>query len=239
MDPRNRRQYIYIFGCRLVGRKSIVSETDMDDSHSSNVELSKSLSWILRHGVKKVGLQMQPDGYVNVDAILNLRNFQRNKWTAEEIIKVVECDEKQRFSLKTCNDGNTLAIRANQGHTIEDVDDELLLEKVKRIEDLPPLLAHGTFLKKWPLIKVNGLNRMTRRHIHFAPGLPGDSSVISGMRANTEVYIIIDGKQAMNDGYTFYRSQNNVWLCPGNKDGYIPAKYNKEVWTMQPYRRIA
>ncbi len=31
------------------------------------------------------------------------------------------------------------------------------------------------------------------------------------------------------DGYKFYRSANNVILCPGNEEGFLPPKYFTEV----------
>ena len=38
---------------------------------------------------------------------------------------------------------------------------------------------------------------MNRTHIHFAPGLPKESGVISGMRASAQVYIYIDMEKAL------------------------------------------
>ena len=38
------------------------------DSHA--VRISKTLSWILRHGSQSEGLAMRPDGYVRVDELV-------------------------------------------------------------------------------------------------------------------------------------------------------------------------
>ena len=40
------------------------------DSH--DVRISKTLSWILRHGSQSEGLAMRPDGYVRVDELVSL-----------------------------------------------------------------------------------------------------------------------------------------------------------------------
>lgn len=53
---------------------------------------------------------------------------------------------------------------------------------------------------------------MSRNHIHFAPGLPQEDGVISGMRKSCDVYIYIDMVQAIKDGIDFYISSNNVIL---------------------------
>lgn len=47
-------------GSKLRGRK--------DDS--PDVQLSKTLSWILRHGAQSEGLTMRPDGYAKVDDLV-------------------------------------------------------------------------------------------------------------------------------------------------------------------------
>lgn len=47
-------------------------------------------------------------------------------------------------------------------------------ELLTKIEDasLYPVVIHGTFTKFWGLIQPEGLKRMARNHIHFAPGMP-------------------------------------------------------------------
>ena len=59
-------------------------------------------------------------------------------------------------------------------------------------------MIHGTYRRFWDGISTSGLSRMNRNHIHFAPGFPGSSGVISGMRSTVELYIFIDLKKAMN-----------------------------------------
>lgn len=38
---------------------------------SIDVRISKTLSWILRHGAKEVGLAMRPDGYAEVTDLVS------------------------------------------------------------------------------------------------------------------------------------------------------------------------
>lgn len=37
-----------------------------------------------------------------------------------------------------------------------------------------------------------------------------------------------------SDGFKFYRSSNNVILCPGNEQGFLPPKYFEKVVQIRP-----
>ncbi|KIM33103.1 hypothetical protein M408DRAFT_60312 [Serendipita vermifera MAFF 305830] len=62
-----------------------------------DVQLSKTLSWILRHGAKKEGLEMRSDGYVRLDQLLSRPKLHGVKFDA--IRNIVETNNKQRFTL--------------------------------------------------------------------------------------------------------------------------------------------
>lgn len=49
----------------------------------------------------------------------------------------------------------------------------------------------------------------------FATGFPGDASVVSGMRRNSEVAIYADVKRSMEAGVVFFQSANGVVLTDG------------------------
>ena len=70
---------------------------------------------------------------------------------------------------------------------------------------------------------------MNRNHIHFAPGLPKEQGVISGMRGSCDIIVQIDMESAMKDGIAFYISSNNVILTEG-VDGLLASKYFKNVF---------
>lgn len=90
-------------------------------------------------------------------------------------------------------------------------------------------IIHGTSYKNWSSIKINGLSRMNRNHIHFAIGLPTDKQVISGMRSTCELYIYINVRSVLSSGIQLFRSTNNVILSPGNELGYIEPKHFLKV----------
>ena len=147
-------------------------------------------------------------------------------WTEADVRQVVVTCDKQRFALKVDAEGRLL-IRANQGHSIPDVAVEM--EEILSAADAPPKVIHGTSLAAWEAIREQGLSRMGRQHIHCAAGEPGDAGVISGMRRACQIFIYIDVAAALADGFKFYRSANNVILCPGNTAGILPPRYFAQV----------
>lgn len=195
-------------------------------------KLSKRMSYFLRHGATKLGVPIRSDGYMKILDLLDILRKESNtrvyfsQLRLEHIHYVVKHDEKQRFTMKQLEDGNVY-IRANNGHTMTCIDEEKLLTRVMCPSEVP-VCIHGTYWKAWQLIKASGLSKMKRNHIHFAVGLPDSDEVISGMRGNVEIIISINTEKAMEDGISFFVSDNGVILSSGI-DGIIPPKYFLEV----------
>jgi 2'-phosphotransferase len=214
-------------------------------------QLSHKLSLGLRHKALEFGWRMAPDGYVPVDDVLKHNAFRG--YSVQDIQIVVETNDKQRYDLTDrpitnymvetkhtiiqgetcvdtpkCNVDTILCIRANQGHSIPSVNPELLLDRLSSVELLNniPMMVHGTYYDAWKLIRIHGLHKMTRNHIHFATGLPREESVISGMRMSCEVYIYVNIPKCVLDGIPIYRSQNGVLLTDGvDNAGTLPPEY--------------
>ncbi|TEA11636.1 hypothetical protein DBR06_SOUSAS6910099 [Sousa chinensis] len=224
-----------------------------------DVQLSKALSYALRHGALKLGLPMGPDGFVPLDTLLQLPQF--CSFSVEDVQRVVDTNGKQRFALQPGDPGAGPLIRANQGHSLKVPELELI--PLETPQALPLVLVHGTFWQHWPSILLKGLSCRGRTHIHLAAGLLGDPGVISGqcppkllppilcsqtpqtpapivysgMRPNCEVAVFINGPLALADGIPFFRSANGVILTPGNADGILPPKYFKEALQLRPTRK--
>jgi len=80
------------------------SNNNKNNLQSSNVKLSRALSWALRHQGPNIGLSLTPDGYVPVVQILACKHKKftsssANGWTLENIERVVKTSDKQRFQL--------------------------------------------------------------------------------------------------------------------------------------------
>lgn len=178
--------------------------------------VSRTLTYYLRH--KLDIFNHDEEGFVEYSLLV--KENERLDISEEEIFKLVNSDKKSRLKLKFKND--KLFIRANQGHSVKVLDDNILLKKI--IEPIDGCF-HGTFKNVIDKISVEGLSRMTRKHIHFAKTI--DSA--SGARGSCNVRIFIDMKKAILDGFIFYISENGVVLTEGNKDGFLPPQYFKDI----------
>ena len=183
--------------------------------------VSMSLSKILRHQAINRNLNIDKGGWVKLEDIMKLNEFKNI--SIDDIMYIVENNNKKRFSVELRDDN--MYIRANQGHSINNIKDDLLLKEITQIDYINNVV-HSTFKKNYKLIKEYGLCRMSRNHIHFAKS----KNVSSGIRKNAEVYIYIDVKRAMENGIKFYESDNGVILSPGlGEDGIIIPEYFSKV----------
>jgi len=118
---------------------------------------SKFLSLILRHNPGKIGLQLDEQGWANVDELLLKISADQSQWDLQLLKDIVANNDKKRFAF---NDDET-KIRASQGHSLE-VD----LDYVAK--EPPEYLYHGTVAKFMDAIIANGLQKMNRHHVHLS-----------------------------------------------------------------------
>lgn len=196
------------------------------ENKNNLIEISKTMSWILRHGINELGLKIDNKGRIPLTELLNVKQIKKLNGTESTIRNIVETNNKKRFNLEEV-DGIWL-IGANQGHS-KDIGSKIDNNQLMKIITKPlDLCVHGTNLNVIEEIKKTGLKTMSRTHIHFASGFPSDKKVISGARNSANVFIEIDMKLAMDDGIIFYLSKNGVILCEGI-NGIIEPKYFKNI----------
>lgn len=169
-------------------------------NEGQNAKLSKFLAYILRHKGIKMGLVMQKGGWFYIEDVLGVMNRDKpptGPVTRKQLEEIVQNDEKQRYSIQ--ND----LIRANQGHSFP-VD----LELQPMVP--PPILYHGTHEKVQDLILKTGIKKMQRHHVHLSKDIP--TAIIVGKRRGKPVVFSIDTAAMHAAGFTFYCSENGVWL---------------------------
>jgi putative RNA 2'-phosphotransferase len=71
--------------------------------------ISKYLSFILKHNPESIGMQLDPEGWLNVDELITNANANGKSITLEQLRDVVASNDQQRFTLS--DDG--LRIRAS------------------------------------------------------------------------------------------------------------------------------
>lgn len=167
-------------------------------------QLSKFMSFILRHKPEKFGLKLSKDGSCTIEELVNVINVENN-WhiTGKDIHQVVENCSKQRYSIE----GER--IKANYGHSSV---------KIPRKASIPPkILYHGTNKKVVDKILHEGIKSMGR-DVHMSEGK--EFATLAGQRRGELVILEIDAEKASKDGIEFYFAENEVWLSE-----FIPSKY--------------
>jgi putative RNA 2'-phosphotransferase len=153
-------------------------------------------------------LQVDENGWANVNELLEKVNAKGNKIDIDLLTEIVDTNDKKRFAF---NDDKT-KIRASQGHSIEI---DLSLQPL-----LPPhTLYHGTATRFVESILKEGLTKQQRQHVHLSEKLETATSV--GARHGNPTILIINAKQMHEDGFLFYKSENNVWLTDNVEVKYI------------------
>jgi putative RNA 2'-phosphotransferase len=157
--------------------------------------ISKFLSYVLRHKPESIGLSMDKYGWVDIDElIIKSKDIVLNKNIIKE---VVESSDKQRFSIE----GNK--IRANQGHSFK-VDLQLSPKKP------PQKLYHGTATRFLESIELNGILPQSRQYVHLSDNI--ETAINVAKRHGKPAIIEIDTIKMYENGYIFYLSDNGVWL---------------------------
>ncbi len=171
---------------------------------------SKFLSLVLRHKPEEIGLLLDGNGWVNVDELIEKINDKGKTLDKHLLETIVDTNDKKRFAF---NEDKT-KIRASQGHSVEI---DLNLQPIQP----PAVLYHGTATRFVESIMKNGLQKQQRQHVHLSEKLETATAV--GARHGKPTILIVDANQMQEDGFIFYKSENNVWLTDN-----VAVKYIKQ-----------
>lgn len=161
--------------------------------------ISKFMSLILRHDPGRVGIQLDSEGWVDVDILIKAMNNAGKSVDRKLIEEVVDTNDKKRFTFSE----DTSMIRANQGHS---VDVDLKLEA----QTPPEILYHGTATKNLDSIQASGLDKRNRQHVHLSSDKVTATKV--GQRHGKVVILNVRSGDMHRAGHEFYLSKNGVWL---------------------------
>jgi putative RNA 2'-phosphotransferase len=174
------------------------------------IQASKFLSLVLRHKPAVIHLNMDNNGWVDIDELINNTNKYKNmQLTKETLMEVVKKNDKQRFII----DNEKNKIRANQGHSIS-------IDLALKPQIPPDELYHGTAAKFLKSIMENGIKPMSRQYVHLS-GMAEIAETV-GKRHGKPVVLKINAKAMYDKGHKFYLSENKVWLVD-----YVPKEYIK------------
>lgn len=198
-----------------IARRALTEEfnydsNDMFISEYLKVKIGKNICYLLRHHLDEFKV-IRSDAYVPIDELVKKINEDKKmNVNFDEIIHVSTYCPKKRTEI----DDTKMMIRCVQGHSSKGInEEELMTEITEPIKNC----YHATDKKVVGMIQTNGLNKMSRQHIHFAY----DENLL---RKGKGIHVEVIMDAAMKAGIKFYRAKNNVILSAGI-DGTIPAEF--------------
>jgi len=169
--------------------------------------ISKFLSLVLRHKPETIGVQLDKNGWVDVEELLEKANNYGIKFDKEVLTYIVETNSKKRFAFNpTCS-----KIRASQGHSVD-------IELGYTSQKPPEILYHGTGEKSVQSILNTGLEKRNRQHVHLSSDL--ETAIKVGQRHGKPFVFKVFAEKMHNDKFEFFISDNGVWLTDN-----VPTKY--------------
>lgn len=168
---------------------------------------SKLLSLVLRHDPGRIGISLDPAGWVPIEQLLDGLCAHGRRLTRPDLERIVATNDKQRFAIDPATD----RIRASQGHSVA-------VELGLTAQVPPPRLFHGTSEDRLEVILRRGLHRAGRHAVHLSPDATTARRV--GSRHGRPRVLVVDAARMHQDGHEFTRSDNGVWLVE-----HVPAAY--------------
>lgn len=169
---------------------------------------SKFLSSVLRHNPGKIGVELDPAGWIEVETLLAAMRRAGRRIGRERLDLVVEHNNKKRFEY----DAAGTRIRASQGHSVPV---ELGYEPL-----VPPeTLYHGTATSSLDSIFREGLRPGRRHHVHLSA--EAETATRVGARHGKPAVLLVAAARMHAAGSEFFRSTNGVWLTEYVAPAYL------------------
>jgi putative RNA 2'-phosphotransferase len=167
--------------------------------------ISRFLSFLLRHQPREYPLSFDRRGFVSWDDLVYLAQERFPDVTEEEIRRVVEDADKQRFEL---NGGK---VRATYGHSFA-------VDLGPEAAEPPAELYLGAARDLAQSALQGGLKPRDRRYIHLSASLD-EARAVGERRDPAPTIIVVDAATAHAEGIRFFRS-GPLFLAEN-----VPAKY--------------
>lgn len=174
------------------------------------IHISKFLSLVLRHQPEKIDIQLDPNGWTDINELIEKVNNFGIQFDKEILYHIVATNSKKRFALNDALD----KIRASQGHSID-------IELGYTNQQPPEFLYHGTGEKTVQSILETGLEKRNRQHVHLSNDI--ETALKVGQRHGKPFIFKVFAEEMYNNNFQFYLSDNGVWLTE-----HVPAKYLKQ-----------
>jgi putative RNA 2'-phosphotransferase len=179
--------------------------------------ISKFLSLVLRHQPGIINIQLDQNGWTDVNELIEKANKHGILFDRETLNQIVATNSKKRFAFNNSLD----KIRASQGHSVT-------IELGYTNQKPPDYLYHGTGEKSVQSILQTGLEKRSRQHVHLSIDI--ETAIKVGQRHGKPFVFSVLAEQMYNDNFQFFVSDNGVWLTDN-----VPAKYLKQNHEQKDY----
>ncbi|OGF63791.1 MAG: RNA 2'-phosphotransferase [Candidatus Fischerbacteria bacterium RBG_13_37_8] len=175
------------------------------------IKLSKFICKVLRHEPEAIGLELDSEGWVNVDELLLKAKQAGVLFDRETIEMLIQSSDKKRFILSE----DRKKIRATHGHSIS-------VALHYEAKEPPEFLYHGTAWRFVSSIKENGLQPKGRQFVHLS--VDKETAADVGRRHGKPVILTIKSYEMHANGLIFYKSESGIWLTKSVPPEYIISK---------------
>jgi len=171
--------------------------------------LSRVLSHALRHEPWLYELELDAEGWADLDAVLAALRQEAPAWrdlTEEDLAEMIRGSSKQRHEMASGR------IRAIYGHSLPG--------KLRRTPAAPPAeLFHGTAPETVQKIRGSGLLPMVRQYVHLSVDRE-TATAVGRRKSRTPVILLVRALEASMAGVAFYAGNEKVWLAD-----HVPPQY--------------
>lgn len=176
---------------------------------NQEIHISKFLSLVLRHQPEIIGIDLDQNGWTDVNLLITKSNEYGVNFDYKMLKHIVDTNSKKRFAFTESFD----KIRASQGHSID-------IELGYTNQEPPEVLYHGTGEKSVESILLTGLEKRNRQHVHLCIDM--ETAIKVGQRHGKPQIFLVLSHQMFKDKFEFFISDNGVWLTDN-----VPTKYLK------------
>jgi putative RNA 2'-phosphotransferase len=173
------------------------------------MNLSKTISYVLRHNPSDYGLEPDKEGWVELTTLVNALKYKSAEFSSlkeEDIYLMIQRSEKKRHEIYGKK------IRAIYGHSSH--------IEIAYPENQPPAkLFHGTSERDSKIILVEGLKPLGRRYVHLSSSIY-EAFIVGKRKQNPPVILEINACNASISGVKFFLTGTNVWLSR-----FIPPEF--------------
>jgi putative RNA 2'-phosphotransferase len=164
--------------------------------------ISRVASHALRHAPADYGLQLDEQGWVPIDELINAMRKQGSEWASIsrlDLQAMIATSAKQRHEIS----GDR--IRAIYGHSVS--------TEIKYVAAPPPqVLFHGTSPRAWEAIQLEGLRPMQRQYVHLSADI-ATAIAVGKRKANPPIILVVSAHEALQAGNRFWLGNETIWLA--------------------------